>query len=621
MSANEKPNPPFELSAQTAYPYLNVPRSPLDFHISKLDRINKSSILASYLAHPYLDMPEDPGPLTQHEINAIYTFLKDNKVLLRSINYCVRSEPTSLTKKRFIERVAQKHKPFAEAYELAFRLRQEALETAGILTENGVDLLFIKSFKDLPLDSDNFDVLVKKTDLVQARRILEDSGFTELVKIREYEWHGPPHKFLYRRLHNGIALTIHLHTQVAWEGIKFVEESDLWNKHQERRIDGVNLCFPSPEHHLLITIAHAFFENRCLKLSDLVYIVEDLQSGDRMNWNYVADWALSDHWFKPLYAYLRLADHIYESLFENRLIEENVFDLLAKKGKIQGERLAEKQLIHLFEKKRLLPLKIPSTRVVFQFIEKVFESPLESSTEKMTKVLSMSLAYLKRRMPFRRKAPVFLVCFSGQDGTGKTEHAKCLWNRLLKRGIRASYVWSRGTGSSIKPLLPIGRLLMSGSRLADTGKYNSKRKAMLKREPMKTIWAYVMLVDELLQLFLKARIDLMFGRVAICDRHVLDVLVDLKCEFGKNISYAVEKIVTNLAPMPKISFILDTEPKEIMRRKEVGDLNLVKCKRASYLANCARMRSTLIDTGKAFEQNQNEILSLFMRARYLGQDL
>jgi len=526
-----------------------------------------------------------------------------------------------LRKKRFVERLVQNHKPFAEAYEIAFRLRQEVLKIARVLTEDGIDLLLIKPFNDLPIDSDNFDILVKRTDITRARKILEDLGFIELVKIREYKWHGPPHKFLYRRLIDGIVMTIHLHTQVAWEGLIFLDENDIWTKHREIRISGVNLCFPSPEHHILITVAHAFFENKYLKLSDIIYIIENLKFSGEVDWNYIADWALSDHWLKPFYAFLRLADHLCSVLFDSRLIDEEVFDLLAKKGKIGRKQGAGKKLIALFSRRKLLPMKIPLTRIVFQYFEKIFGSPDSSSIEKITEILSLSWSYLKKRIPLirrRRREPSFLVCFSGQDGTGKTEHAVGLWNKLVARGFKASYVWSRGAGLSIKPFLPIGRLLISGNKLSDESEYIFKRKMILKREPMRTLWTYIMLVDELLQLLIKAKIPLLLGRVVICDRHILDVLVDLRCELHKNVGHITKEIISDLAPKPRIAFVLDTEPKEILRRKEVRNLDLVRCKRHNYLVYCARSKFTLIDTSKEFDQNQKEILSLFMKAGYLG---
>jgi thymidylate kinase len=106
----------------------------------------------------------------------------------------------------------------------------------------------------------------------------------------------------------------------------------------------------------------------------------------------------------------------------------------------------------------------------------------------------------------------------------------------------------------------------------------------------------------------------------ICDRHILDVFVDLKCELGKNVGHTSEQVIRRIAPHPKITFVLDAEPEEILLRKETGNLDLVKCKRHNYLISSRLSRRVLIDTGKSFDQNQREILTLFMKAAALEQN-
>jgi len=511
-----------------------------------------------------------------------------------------------------VKEVVQKHELFAQTYDFASRLRQKIVEITKAITESGVDIIFIKAFNELPLDSHNFDILMKKQNIVHAKKILEKLGFKELVRLRE------PFKWFYRRVDDDLVISVHLHTKVAWEGVEFVDSDGLWDKYREIKIDDVKIGFPSSEHHLLITVAHAFFENQGLKLCDLMYIAEALQSGEEIDWSYIADWCVSDHWFKAFYTFLQLADHAYKSFYGERLFEEKIYKILAKKGKIDSA--PAKKLIDQFDKGKNLPVKIPISAVAFVFINKVFKTSGRPLTEKIGKVSSSGWHYIKRRMPLRRELPTSLICFSGQDGTGKTTHAKCLQNELLKtihimndelveKDFRVKYVWSRGIGLTFEPLLRIIRLLLLGNKSPSVGEYLSKRERLLKTKPVTNLWAHVILIDELLQLLIKVKIPLLFRQNVVCDRYIYDALVDVECDLGQNVNKILEKIIRDLLPKPTITFITDTEPTEIMRRKKSLEFEVVQCKRKKYLACLHGERFILVDTKNSLQQNKKEILS------------
>ena len=204
------------------YPYINNPKETRTFKRHELDRL---SSWAAFLAHPYLDLPEKNVTLAQHEIDTIYLLLENNHVLLHTLNYFLSSKHYLLEKTSLIRKLVERNKSFSETYEFTIAFKQETLKIMKTLNDNGVETVFIKSLTEIPLDSSNFDILVKKQYILKAKKILEDLGFIELTRIREYEWGGSPHKFLYRKLYNGLIMSIHLHTQVAWEGVKFADET------------------------------------------------------------------------------------------------------------------------------------------------------------------------------------------------------------------------------------------------------------------------------------------------------------------------------------------------------------------------------------------------------------
>jgi len=94
----------------------------------------------------------------------------------------------------------------------------------------------------------------------------------------------------------------------------------------------------------------------------------------------------------------------------------------------------------------------------------------------------------------------------------------------------------------------------------------------------------------------------------------------VKCELGKDVSWVIKECVKKLTPKPKIHFVLDAEPEEIMERKKDLNLQLVKCKRHHYLIYSCRENLTPINTDRLLDQNREKILSSFMKARYLGKN-
>ncbi len=612
MKTNQKLN---RGSGLSVFPHINIPRKTLTVKQHALDQHN---VLAAYLAHPYLDAPKKDVTFKPHEIDAIYSFLQDNKVILSTLNQSLSSKQSTPKKERLIRELVEKHKSFANTHEFAFRLKRVVLKIMTALTENGVEIIFIKSLAEIPLDSSNFDVLVKKQYIVKARRTLEDLGFTELKKIREYKWGGVPHKFLYRKLQNGIMLSIHLHTEVAWEGIKFIDEKELWNCIRNKKIGQIRLGFPSPENHLLITVAHAFFEDKCFKLSHLMFMVEDIKCGRKLDWNYIINRTTGGGWFGPFYAILKLADYIHVSLFREKLVDETVFKKLSVEGYLQRASSLEEQLVNSFKNERTLPLKIPRRRIIMAFIKKVFATPRFSFIERISKILATSWLYAKRRL--KSEIPGFLVCFSGQDGTGKTKHSRLLRKELIKRNIKSDYVWSRGIDFSIEPLLRLLRLLLLGSKFSQSSEYVSQRRILLENEPARTLWTYATLTDEILLLLFKVRIPLLLNRVVICDRYIHDIVLDVKCELGKDINPVIEEFAKKLVPKPNIHFVLDAKLEEIIERKKDSNPALVICKRDHYLQYFHMEEFALINTSRSLERNTETILSLFMKARYIGKD-
>jgi thymidylate kinase len=555
------------------------------------------------------------GTLTDSDLHQIYRFLRSNKVILRTLNYVISERHVPSEKKEFIHDAVARDRDFAATYDFAQRLRRKILHVSQEFSDNKVDIVFIKAFSDFPLDSGNFDILVKEQRLDAAISTLLKQGFRELVSDRE------PFKWLFRRVDSDLPISVHLHTHIGWENVEFVNADHVWQRYRMEPIEGLNVGFPCAEHHALITASHAFFENRLFALSDLMYMSESLAHTESMDWEYIRGWCLKDNWLKAFGTMLYTANQVHQSLYGQGLLSPQL--RLTLEASILPVP-ANGMLTRRFDCAPELPIQIPTVPAILSFVDKVLRTSNIDFAQKVGRICSAGYSYVKRRMPLSRELPARLICFSGQDGTGKTTHAQALSaeltqkirllnDPLIERDFRVKYVWSRGIGASFEPLMQFVRMLLLGSRSPRAGKYATRRDMFLTTEPIRTLWAYARLLDEVL-LLQRVRISLLTNQVVVCDRYVYDALVDVECGLGKSISAAKKRVVEASVPTPAVTFLLDANPAEIAeRRKDLKPEQLESC-RENYRQYLQRNCCFLIDTRNDIQLNKDEITSTVFRS-------
>jgi thymidylate kinase len=535
---------------------------------------------------------------------------------MRTLNYSLSRRQVRPEKANFIDDIVARDNDFAATYDFAKRLRQKILHVSTEFARNNIDVIFIKAFSDFPLDSDNFDILVKGEQRENAISVLMSQGFRELTRCREMTCYGEPFKWLFRRVDSDFPVSVHIHTGIGWEGVEFVAPEHVWERHRLEPIEGLDIGFPSAEHHILITTAHAFFENRSLRLSDLMYMSESLGQPEPIDWDYIGNWCLKDHWLKPFITFLYMVEDVHKSLYGESLLcaqRPKIFDVRPFRN-FENVSLAPR-----FDVQQELPIKIPTIRAIIPFADKVLRTSGSDWKEKARTIWSAGRSYVNRRLPFKRELPARLICFSGQDGTGKTTHAKCLRAELAKkirllndplveRDFDAKYVWSRATGFNFEPLMQVARMLLLGNRSPRPGKYATKRERLLKREPIRSLWAYAMLIDEILHLE-KVRIALLNNQIVICDRYIYDTFVDIECELGKSLSTTAKRVVKGSVPTPALTFLMDADSTYLAERRRHSNLDQIESRRRSYAQYLRADDCFLIDTKNDFEFNRDQITS------------
>lgn len=160
------------------------------------------------------------------------------------------------------------------------------------------------------------------------------------------------------------------------------------------------------------------------------------------------------------------------------------------------------------------------------------------------------------------------IYITGADGTGKTTQARLLLEQLRLLGVNARPVWLRFPFFFSLPLLAYARLRgLSWYEEAGGARhgYWDFRRSWL----MKNIFPWALLLDAALAALWKVYLPLWAGRTIVCERFVLDTLVDLAVAVRDHQFYArlPGKLFIRLLPPGARVLLLDLDPLTIQKRR------------------------------------------------------
>ena len=206
-----------------------------------------------------------------------------------------------------------------------------------------------------------------------------------------------------------------------------------------------------------------------------------------------------------------------------------------------------------------------------------------------------------------------LICFIGMDGSGKTTHAKTLVKVMKEHGIKSKYVWNRFESSIVlRPFMIIAKVLfLHGKDMFDDYiEYSYSKKKLFKNRFLSAMYQYNVLLDYSLQIFLKIKVPLIFGKNIICDRYIYDTIVDLKVDLHYP-DAKIKNILKNLfylLPKPELIFLIDV-PEEIafQRKDDTPSIEYLRERRNIYLNIGKEYGMVILDGSKKLEELQCEI--------------
>lgn len=197
-----------------------------------------------------------------------------------------------------------------------------------------------------------------------------------------------------------------------------------------------------------------------------------------------------------------------------------------------------------------------------------------------------------------------LVSFSGLDGSGKSTHARATAEFFRQRGQRVSYVRTH----RLTTYALLGMLLGSVSQKSvDNLRDNlySLKQRQTPLEKLATIVRQPMLVlDVVLVLCWTAWLSRVLRQLVICDRHLLDVVVQMRylglC--GDWLYYTLLRIL----PLADVPIYLKLSAQQAYARKPEYPLSHFESKCRLY-QEWVRARDMIEVSSVTFEQSQSDI--------------
>lgn len=160
-----------------------------------------------------------------------------------------------------------------------------------------------------------------------------------------------------------------------------------------------------------------------------------------------------------------------------------------------------------------------------------------------------------------------LITLSGIDCCGKSTQISILYKKLREERNNVKIFWYRpGYSTELDWLRRIIRTVRPSALPASDKKMERER--IFKKKRTQILWMIVSIVDMLLQYNVKIRWLRFSGSVIICDRYILDALLDLKLRFEgfeKLISY-LNRYLPMMVPKPDYSFLITIPYKVMLQR-------------------------------------------------------
>ena len=171
----------------------------------------------------------------------------------------------------------------------------------------------------------------------------------------------------------------------------------------------------------------------------------------------------------------------------------------------------------------------------------------------------------------RRNMRNRVICFSGIDGSGKTAHARLLFEELEAAGTKCQYKWLRYPHFlALLPLAIYEPRNFKGKPSPAIAPEKIFIKSQIKvSRPVTTVWALILFVDSLLSMARNVYLPVLLNYTLIVDRFAIDTLLDIALDLREEglIFSTIGKMFLRLVPRKSVVLIFDVEKSLAASRK------------------------------------------------------
>ena len=174
-------------------------------------------------------------------------------------------------------------------------------------------------------------------------------------------------------------------------------------------------------------------------------------------------------------------------------------------------------------------------------------------------------------MRFNKMHKGKVIVFSGLDGAGKSTQIKRTSIFFDAHHIHYQYLWTRGGYTSGFHTVKMFLRKISRGKVLPPGGENSERKRAFSSPVVRKIWLTVAILDLIRVYGFQIRIWLNRGVTVICDRYLLDTLVDFRLNFPQDQveTWLLWKILVRLTPQPDAALLLVIPVEESLHRSDL----------------------------------------------------
>jgi thymidylate kinase len=482
--------------------------------------------------------------------------------------------------------------------------------------ERGIASVLFKSAglaPSFPFMSDNLDTLVRPEHIPAGREILGELGFVELRNVEE------PLKLLFRKFEGGESVSaIHLHGTVGW-GVPFLDDAALWGRVRASADDPLALV-PAPEDALLVTIAHAFYEDKSFKLLDVARIRRCLHERN-VDFAEVERIARARGWEDGLAFCLLLFDRFEDWLYGERTIPHDVSERARRI--VASNALLTRWFESTVKRDDIrFPFRLSFFLGKVVYYRKVTHDPRRSRATRMADVARTLVWGIKLKLRIRGQRGM-IVSLSGIDGSGKTARVRALERAFATADTLTNTYWSR-FGSSARTS-GLGRRGAGAVKISDTATALARRRRRLAHPAVRFGWLAYNLAQIVLRYNALVRVRRMFGRVVICDRYLYDAAVEIGASLPDNpgLSRWAERVLTSLCPRPAVAWLFDV-PAELSVERQADENRSAASReelskqRSAYLALARTRGLRVVTTDGAPEAITDRVVRETLVAYYDG---